>query len=205
MALTRSMLNGMGLTSDQISAIIEAHTETVEGLKASAKEAEKKAEGYDALVAEKGKLEKKYEALKEASGSDDWKAKYDALKDDFEAYKKDVSAKESEAARSNAYKALLKEAGVSEKRLETVLKAEKPNIGELEMDDDGKFKDSEKIIENIKTEWSDFITTTETRGIKTATPPKNTGASMSKEDIMKIEDDGERQKAIAENHDLFGF
>ena len=44
MALTRSMLNGMGLTADQISAIIEAHTETVEGLKASVKEAEKKAD-----------------------------------------------------------------------------------------------------------------------------------------------------------------
>ena len=89
------MLNGMGLSADQISAIIEAHTETVEGLKASVKEAEKKAEGYDALVAEKGKLEKKYEALKEASGSDDWKAKYEKEKADFKAYKDEQANKKA--------------------------------------------------------------------------------------------------------------
>ena len=203
MALTRSMLNGMGLTADQISAIIEAHTETVEGLKASVKEAEKKAEGYDALVAEKGKLEKKYEALKEASGSDDWKAKYEKEKADFKAYKDEQANKKAMDDKKAVYTELLKDAGISEKRIESILRV--TDFTNMELVEDGKFKDSEKIIENIKTEWSDFITTTETRGIKTATPPKNTGASMSKEDIMKIEDDGERQKAIAENHDLFGF
>lgn len=203
MALTRSMLNGMGLTADQISAIIEAHTETVEGLKASVKEAEKKAEGYDALVAEKGKLEKKYEALKEASGSDDWKAKYEKEKADFKAYKDEQANKKAMDDKKAVYTELLKDAGISEKRIESILRV--TDFTNMELVEDGKFKDSEKITENIKTEWSDFITTTETRGIKTATPPKNTGASMSKEDIMKIEDDGERQKAIAENHDLFGF
>lgn len=203
MALTRSMLNGMGLTADQISAIIEAHTETVEGLKASVKEAEKKAEGYDALVAEKGKLEKKYEALKEASGSDDWKAKYEKEKADFKAYKDEQANKKAMDDKKAVYTELLKDAGISEKRIESILRV--TDFTNMELVEDGKFKDSEKIIENIKAEWSDFITTTETRGIKTATPPKNTGASMSKEDIMKIEDDGERQKAIAENHDLFGF
>ena len=33
MALTRGLLKGMGLTDEQIGSIIEAHTETVEGLK----------------------------------------------------------------------------------------------------------------------------------------------------------------------------
>lgn len=153
----------------------------------------------DTLKGEKQNAEDK------ATSAEKWKTKYDALKDDFEAYKKDISTKESEAAKNNAYKALLKEAGISEKRLETVLKAEKPNISGLEMGEDGKFKDSDKILESIKSEWADFITTTETRGAKTATPPKNTSVKMTKEEIMKIEDDGERQKAIAENHELFGF
>ena len=34
MALTRTLLKGMGLTEEQAGTIIEAHTETVDGLKA---------------------------------------------------------------------------------------------------------------------------------------------------------------------------
>ena len=119
----------------------------------------------DALKGEKQNAEDK------ATSAEKWKTKYDALKDDFEAYKKDITAKESEAAKNNAYKALLKEAGVSEKRLETVLKAEKPNISGFEMGDDGKFKDSDKILENIKSEWADFIVNTQQKGADTPTPP----------------------------------
>lgn len=34
MALTRKLLKGMGLTEEQMDTIIEAHTDTVDGLKA---------------------------------------------------------------------------------------------------------------------------------------------------------------------------
>lgn len=151
----------------------------------------------DSLKAEK------HDAEDKATSAEKWKTKYDALKEEFATYKNDISAKETKATRSNAYKELLKQAGVSEKRLDSVLKVS--DIDSLEMGEDGKFKDADKLIENIKTEWADFITTTETRGAKTATPPKTTSVKMTKEEIMKIEDDGERQKAIAENHELFGF
>lgn len=152
----------------------------------------------DALKAEKNDAEDK------VTNAEKWKTKYDALKEEFTSYKNDVSAKETKATRSNAYKELLKQAGVSEKRLDSVLKVS--DIDSLEMGEDGKFKDADKLIENIKTEWADFITTTETRGAKTSTPPTNNGGGkMTKAEIMKIEDDGERQKAIAENHELFGF
>lgn len=152
----------------------------------------------DALKGEKQNAEDK------ATSAEKWKTKYDALKDDFEAFKKDISAKESKATRDNAYKELLKQAGVSEKRLDAVLKVS--DVASLEMGEDGKFKDSDKILENIKTEWADFITTKETHGADTATPPTNNGGGkMTKADIMKIKDTSERQKAIAENHELFGI
>ena len=152
----------------------------------------------DALKAEK------HDAEDKATSAEKWKTKYDALKDDFEAYKKDISAKESKATKDNAYKELLKQAGISEKRLDTVLRV--TDVSSLEMGEDGKFKDSDKILENIKNEWSDFITTTETHGASTSTPPANTGGGkMSKADIMKIKDAGERQQAIKDNHELFGI
>lgn len=152
----------------------------------------------DALKGEKQNAEDK------ATSAEKWKTKYDALKDDFEAYKKDITAKETKATRSNAYKELLKQAGISEKRLDTVLKVS--DIDSLEMGEDGKFKDSDKILESIKNEWADFITTTETKGAETSTPPSNNGGGkMTKADIMKIKDTSERQKAIAENRELFGI
>jgi hypothetical protein len=152
----------------------------------------------DALKGEKQNAEDK------ATSAEKWKTKYDALKEDFEAYKKDITAKETKATRTNAYKELLKQAGVSEKRLDAIIKVS--DIDSLEMGDDGKFKDANKILENIKTEWADFITTTETHGASTATPPSNNGGGkMTKAEIMKIKDTSERQKAIAENHELFGI
>lgn len=152
----------------------------------------------DALKAEK------HDAEDKATSAEKWKTKYDALKDDFDAYKKDITAKETKATRNNAYKELLKQAGISEKRLDAVLKVS--DVDSLEMGDDGKFKDSEKILENIKNEWADFITTTETKGANTSTPPTNNGGGkMTKADIMKIKDTSERQKAIADNHELFGI
>lgn len=152
----------------------------------------------DALKGEKQNAEDK------ATSAEKWKTKYDALKDDFDAFKKDISAKETKATRDNAYKELLKQAGISEKRIDAVLKVS--DVASLEMGEDGKFKDSDKILENIKNEWADFITTTETQGAETSTPPSNNGGGkMTKADIMKIKDTSERQKAIAQNHELFGI
>ena len=144
----------------------------------------------------------KHDAEDKATSAEKWKTKYDTLKQDYENYKNDISAKETKAARSNAYKELLKEAGISEKRLDTVLKVS--DVDSLEMGEDGKFKDSDKLLEGIKAEWADFITTTETKGAETSTPPSNNGGGkMTKADIMKIKDTSERQKAIAENIGLF--
>lgn len=186
------------INSDKIADVAKAINSAVGKEFVDKKRYNEKLTEIDALKADKQNAEDK------ATSSEKWKTKYDALKEDFETYKKDISAKETKATRSNAYKELLKQAGVSEKRLESVLKVS--DIDSLEMGEDGKFKDSDKILDNIKSEWADFITTTETHGAKTATPPKNTGGNkMSKDEIMKIKDSSERQKAIADNHELFGF
>ena len=185
------------ISSEKFSEVVTAINNAVGKEFVDKKRYNEKLTEIDALKGEKQNAEDK------ATGAEKWKTKYDALKDDFEAYKRDVSAKESKATKENAYRKLLKEAGVSDKRIDAVLKVS--DVDSLEMGDDGKFKDSEKILDSIKEEWADFITTTEIHGAKTATPPKTTSVKRTREEIMKIEDDGERQKAIAENHELFGF
>lgn len=129
---------------------------------------------------------------------------YKNLKRQFEDYRADVDAKAAGAAKEAAYRALLTEAGVDPKRIDTVIRAEKSGFGELKIGEDGKFEGADKLTEAIRTNWADFIQTTVTTGVPVAKPPVNTGGStMTKAEIMKIKDPTERQAAIAANIELF--
>lgn len=194
MALTRKMLKALGIEEDKIEQIIEAHTETVDALK-------DEREKYRTAAEKLPDVERELEGLKTSGG--DWQQKYEKEHSDFEAYKADVTAKEAGAAKEAAYRALLTDAGVDPKRMDTVIRAEKAGFGEMEFAD-GKFVKADELTAAIKTNWADFIQTTTTTGVPTATPPTNTGGgAMTKAEIMKITDPVKRQAAIAENITLF--
>ena len=201
MALTRTMLKAMDIEKENIDKIIEAHTETVDALKEARDE-------YKAKADKTGELQSQIDSLKESmvekSEYDSLKSKYDKLKGEYDDYKNDISEKDKKATKTEAYKALLKEAGVSDKRIGSVVKV--ADIGAIELDEDGKVKDADKILESIRDEWSDFIETESKKGAKTENPPKNNGGTaMTKEQILAIKDTSERQRAMAENHELFGI
>ncbi len=200
MALTRKFLKALEIEGDKADQIIEAHAETLDGLKAS----------LEAAQADAGKLpeiQKKLEAAQtelEAVKKDSYKVKYEALKEDFEAYRTQQTQKEARAAKETAYRALLKAAGVSGKRIEAVLRVS--DVDGVELTEKGEIKGADKLAAAIKEEWADFIATTETKGANTPAPPANTGGgAMTKEQIMNIKDTGERHKAMAENSQLFGI
>jgi hypothetical protein len=196
MSLTRKMLKAMGIEEEKIDQIIEAHTETVDGFKDKLNDYKDKAEKYDGV-------KKELDDLKD--GDNDWQKKYEKEHSDFEAYKTDITAKETKRTKEHAYRELLKGAGVSEKRLDAILKV--TNLDSVELDKDGKIKDADKHTETVKAEWADFVETTSTQGADTATPPTNNGGTkMTKADIYKKDDKGryvlsteERQKALVEN------
>lgn len=98
---------------------------------------------------------------------------YKDLKKEFETYKSEISAKEARAAKESAYRELLKSAGVSEKRIDTVLRVSDLDCVEIA---DGKIKDADKLMQTIKTEWADFITSEHVDGAHVDTPPAG-GAS----------------------------
>lgn len=133
-----------------------------------------------------------------------WKTKYEAVKEDFTNFKADQAKKESRAAKETAYRALLKQAGVSEKRIDAVLKVS--DVDGVELNDKGEIADAKDRLKSIKDEWADFIETTEVKGAQTPNPPMNTGGpARTKEEIMSIKDTAERQSAIAQNLGLFGI
>ena len=138
-------------------------------------------------------------------GADSYKEQYEKEHKAFEDFKKGVEAEKSKAKKVDAYRALLLKAGVSEKRIDAIVKV--TSMDDIELDDNGDIKDADKRIEGIKTEWSEFIVTEKQRGANTENPPSNTGGEkMTRAEIFKKDEHGryvlsaaERQKAIAES------
>lgn len=180
MALTRKLLKGMGLTDEQVDTIIEAHAETVDGLKSDIAKYEGDAKKLPGVQKELNELK--------AAGDGGYKEKYEKEKKAFEDFKNEQTAKETRKAKENAYRELLKAAGVSEKRIPAILKVTDLNSVELEGD---KVKDADKLTETVKADWADFIESTNTSGADTNNPPaNNTGdskdlGSLSMEDYIK--------------------
>lgn len=210
MALTnanvKEILSKAGVDSehmkDAVNEIIEGHTTSIEALREERDNYKAEAQKAEDLAKQ---LEKVQKDLKEATSDDaenKFKAKYEMLKEEFKEYKKEIEEKATKDNKSKAYKELLKEAGISDKRIEAVLKVS--DVDAIEFDDEGNVKDKDDILKSIKEEWSDFIQSANVKGAETDTPPANTGGqTMTKEDIMKIKDTSERQKAIKEHLELF--
>lgn len=199
-SLSRKFLAGIGIEEDKVELIIEKHSEVVNEIKTERDEFKEKAEKLPAVEKELADLKKATDDGKENA----YKVKYEALKEDFETYKKDIESKATHSKKEQAYKKLLEDAGVSEKRIAAVLRVS--DVDGIEFDEEGKIKDEAKILSGIKEEWSDFIGTTSTKGAATATPPASTGkTTMTKEEIRKIADPIARQKAMMENASLFGL
>ena len=162
MALTRKLLKGMGLTEEQVDTIIEAHTETTDGLK-------KDIEKYKGDAEKLPGVQKELDDLK-AAGDGGYKEPYEKEKKAFEDFKTAQTAKETRQAKENAYRELLKAAGVSEKRIPAILKV--TDLNGIEMDGD-KIKDADKHTQTVKTEWAEFVESSNTTGANTNTPPTN--------------------------------
>lgn len=199
MALTRKYLSAMGIDEEKASEIINAHLETVNGLKDERDKLKADADKYRAVQKELDETKEKLKAL----GENGIEEKYTALQKEYDDYKKGVETDKANSAKTQAYRSLLKETGISDKRIDSVLKV--TDLSKIDLDKEGNLKDKDKLTENIKSEWSEFIATVSQQGANTATPPANNGGNtMTKKEILAIKDATQRQKAIAEHLEMFG-
>ena len=196
MALTRKFLQGLGLTEAQVEAVVEGNEESLKGLKDTISELKDKETKSTEEIA---KLQKEVEEAKnlaiEKEGKNPWKVKFDALKEEFEGYKTEEQKKATTAAKKSAFEKLLKETGIAEKRIASVVRVS--DIDSIELGADGKIKDADKLTENIKSEWADFISTETTKGAETTTPPANNGGDGS-DDTSAVD------RIIAQRAQMYG-
>ena len=129
---------------------------------------------------------------------------YKTLKQSFDDYKAEVAAKETKAAKEAAYRAILKDANLSEKGIEKAIKY--AEWDKIELEADGKLKGASDHIKAVKEEWAEYVTTTTTTGAKTSNPPANNGGSgngKTREEILAIKDGSVRRMEMAKNAHLF--
>ena len=192
MAFTRSFLNATGLTEEQVKAVMEEHVSVTDALKADR-------DKFKAEAEKAAELQKQIDAL---SNGEDYKKRYEDEHKAFEDFKTKM-AQDAEAAKVRAaYRQLLISEKIGEKWLDRVM--ESTDFSAMKLDKDGNLVDADKLKEALDKKWGDVKTTVTEKGATVDKPPQTGKATMTKEQILAIKDSTERQKAIAENLNLFG-
>lgn len=165
MALTRKFLAALGIEESKIESIIDAHTETVDALKAD----------RDRYKADAEKLPEVQKELDKAKAAAKDSGEYDKLKKEFDDYKAEVAGKELRAKKAEILKAIARDAGLSEAGIAKVLKYQ--DFEKIELDDKGEAKDKAQLLKDLKAEWPEYITTTGKKGADTGNPPAGSAGS----------------------------
>ena len=178
MSLTRKLLKGMGLTDEQVDTIIEAHTDTVDGLK-------EQVNTYKADAEKLPNVQKELDDLK-AAGDGGFKEKFEKEHSDFENFKKTIQEKETKAAKESAAKAFFESKGITGNSLEIAMRGSSAEIAALELDGE-KIKDSSALDALVNGTFKALVSTTTTKGANIPNPPvTTTNKAYSADDIRKM-------------------
>ena len=178
MSLTRKLLKGMGLTDEQVDTIIEAHTDTVDGLKEQVKT-------YKADAEKLPNVQKELDDLK-AAGDGGFKEEFEKEHNDFENFKKTIQEKETKAAKESAAKAFFESKGITGNSLEIAMRGSSAEIAALDLDGE-KIKDSSALDALVNGTFKALVSTTTTKGANIPNPPVTTpNKAYSADDIRKM-------------------
>lgn len=164
MALTRKLLNALGIDAEKIEQIIEAHTETVDALKKERDTARGDADKYKADAEKLPAVQEELDNLKNSQSDNPYKEQYEKEHEAFENYKKDVEQKETAAKKESAYRKMLTDCGVSEGIIDLIIKGDPV---EIEFDEKGEVKDAAKHTEDIKSKYAKYIVEEHREGTQT--------------------------------------
>lgn len=167
MSITRKLLKGMGLTDEQVDTIIEAHTETVDGLKADISR-------YKADAGKLAGVQKELDDLK-AAGDGGYKSKYEKEHSDFEAFKSNITAKETKAAKEKAVRAFFESKNITGANLDLAMRGCGEEMAALELDGD-KIKDTKGLDALLSGAYKGLVSTMQQQGANPANPPAGTPA-----------------------------
>lgn len=127
---------------------------------------------YNAKLDEITQLEKdKQDAQDELTKAKKWEDKYTKEHDAFEQYKADTDAKAKLSSVKSAYRALLKDAGIKDDYLDTILLA--TVYDGMKLTDDGKLENADTLKGDAEKKWAAFKVSTHDKGAPVENPPKD--------------------------------
>lgn len=203
-AFVREVFSGAGADPTKIpeavDKIVDGNVASIDALREEINDLKSKLKNAEGDSSKLKTVQKELDGLKEQIKGKD----YDALKKEYDDYKAEQTAKETRRTKETALRGLLKDLNMSEKG--TALAVKYTNFDTVEVDENGALKDAAGLKKTISEDWGDYVLKEKVEGASTQNPPENNkGGGMTKEQIMEIKDSTERQKAIAENPELFGL
>lgn len=162
---------GEACTDEMETALIALHHSIVDEVKDQLDAAKADAEKYKTEADKLPGIQQELDALK---SGEDYKAKYDKEHQDFENYKKQIADGEELSKKKAAFRQLLVDEHISEKRLDAVIRL--TDFTGIKLDKDGKLQDVDGLKKTIGEEWGEYKVTTQKRGAQVATPPSGGNA-----------------------------
>lgn len=190
--MKREFLRGLGVADEHIKSILDEHYDSLRQYKEKADSADSLQEQLSAANAEIGKLTDEKKQYEDTIGDVE---KQKQLLSEFEKRESDYQSEIKQLQLNSAIKlAVAKEANDANDIL-TLLDKD-----QLELSEDGTVKGLDDAINTLKESKPYLFTQVRPTGV---TPPEGSNPILSKNDILSIKDDAERQNAIRENMHLF--
>ena len=145
-------------------------------------------------------VQKQLDDLK-AAGDGGYKEKYEKEHSAFEAFKTDITAKESKAAKEKAVRAYFESKNITGANLDLAMRGCGEEMAALELDGE-KIKDTKSLDALVDGTYKGLVSKQTVR-FDTGARFNGGGEPMTKDEIMQITDRAERRAAIAANMDLF--
>jgi hypothetical protein len=145
-------------------------------------------------------VQKQLDDLK-AAGDGGYKEKYEKEHSAFEAFKTDITEKESKAAKEKAVRAYFESKNITGANLDLAMRGCGEEMAALELDGE-KIKDTKSLDALVDGTYKGLVSKQTVR-VDTGARFNGGGKSMTKDEIMQITDRAERRAAIAANMDLF--
>ena len=198
MSLTREFLEQQGLEADVITAVLREHGKTVNPLNEQIEQLNTTKAQLETQISER---DTQLADLKN-SGDDDLKEQITQLQEDNNSLKQQHADELNGVIKSHKIELLANEIGTSD------VDWAKDKLAALELKD-GELEGAEEAVNALKEKHPALFAAAEPEKPKAIKPWSQGGVSTvrtsytSKEEIMAIENNQERQRAIADNVELF--
>ena len=152
MSLTRNYLKTLGLNDDQISAVIDAHSETVTALNTKYSELETKYNSAKESADRLPTVQKELDELKKS----DFKSKFEAEQSAHNALKESISREKAHTAKEKAVRAYYEGKNIKGNNLTIAMRG--TDLDRLQLDDSGNLADTAALDALVDGDFKPLVT-----------------------------------------------